>query len=344
MIYIISRGNRVTGGPETLHQAANMIASMGYNVRMYYAEPHTMNVPRQYKVYNIQATDTIEDSEENCLIIPETLTHLLRKFKKIRVCIWWLSLEFYLKADPVTLIKWRMEANKWPRVLFPIAFLVLAAKGKIHFHQYHFDDNGKYLHAYNCEYARLYLANKGIPEEKCVYLCGPLNHTFFEKTIDKKNVRENVILYNPKKGIEFTQKLIAAAKKSSLDAEFIALQGMTPDQISDLMTRAKIYMDFGEFPGPERIPREAVTMGCNIITGRRGSAANDIDIPIPNEMKFEDKEENIPDILEKINDMLNNYDKYYPYYDKYRIKVKNQVSLLRENARILMDKFYSNDN
>ena len=79
-------------------------------------------------------------------------------------------------------------------------------------------------------------------------------------------------------------------------------------------------------------------MGCNIITSRRGSAANEVDVPIPDEMKMEDKDENIPRILDRLRDMLDHYDEYVPYYDSYREKVKNQVPLLRQNAEILLEK------
>lgn len=339
MIYIVSKGNYVSGGPETLHQAANLFASMGQRVGMYYVQPHTMEIPKRFQGYNIEVVDKIEDNENNILIVPETQTYVLNNYKKIKKCIWWLSLENYLNTEPVFLVNWRMKANRWPKVMFPIAWLILVAKGKIHTYRYHFEDNGHFYHTYNCEYAHRYIVTHGVPEERTLYLCGPLNHSFFENA--KKltgNKRKNIILYNPKKGNDFTQKLISAAKKRGLDAEFKPIQGMTPDQITELMSKSKIYIDFGNFPGPERIPREAVTMGCNIITSKNGAAANEIDVPIPENLKFEDKEENIPKIIKTLQDMLSDYDGYYHYYDKYREKVEGQVELLQTNAKQLLER------
>ena len=132
--------------------------------------------------------------------------------------------------------------------------------------------------------------------------------------------------------------MISAAEGSGLKAEFKPIQDMTPDQITEVMSRSKIYIDFGNFPGPERIPREAVTMGCNIITSKNGAAANEIDVPIPEKLKFEDKEENIPQIIKLLQDMLMNYDIYYHYYDKYREKVVGQVELLQKNAELLLER------
>lgn len=340
MIYVISPGKVVTGGPETLHQFAGLLAELGQEVGMYYLAPHTMTVPQRYQKYSVPVVDAIVDSEENILIIPETMTFVLGRYKKIRKCIWWLSWDNYFKSYPKHSVNDRMEKYKLPQFLFPAVYVLLILKRKIYpYHYfYQFNDGGEIFHLYNCEYAHQKLLEYGILEERTLYLCGPLNHSFFERAERiPKTARENVILYNPKKGLDFTQKLIRQAKERKLPAEFIAIQGMTPDQIAKRMSTAKIYIDFGNFPGPERMPREAVTMGCNIITSRNGAAANDVDVPIPDELKFAETEEQIPAILDRLEDMLNNYEKYYPQYDAYREKVRNQVPLLQENTKRFLE-------
>lgn len=345
MIYIVSTGNMVTGGPETLHQTASIYQKAGYHVKMYYINPHVMDIPERFKKYHIEAAESIEDSEENMIIIPETLTYLLKKFKYIRVCIWWLSLDNYFKMIPTKMTQWRMEEHHIPRWMFPAVFSCFLMIGKFRFGYYRFDDNDTYFHAYNCEYAKNFILSNGINENKTIYLCGPLNESFFEKAEQGKHTkRENIILYNPKKGMSFTKKIISEAQKQTIDAEFVPIINMTPVQITELMLKAKVYMDFGTFPGPERIPREAVTLGCNIITSKNGSAANYIDVPIPYEMKFDDKDDNIIYIVKKIKDMLENYEKYYPYYDSYRKKVKEQITDLEKNALQLLDMMKENEN
>lgn len=95
-------------------------------------------------------------------------------------------------------------------------------------------------------------------------------------------------------------------------------------------------MGFGDFPGPERIPREAVVMGSNIIISRNGSAGdNNIDVPIPDFMKVDAMDENIPVIIDTLEDMLNNYDKFYHYYDDYRSKIWEQRILFEDNKIII---------
>ncbi|PKM60512.1 MAG: hypothetical protein CVU99_07855 [Firmicutes bacterium HGW-Firmicutes-4] len=339
MIYIVSKGDYVSGGPETLHQAANIFASMGQRVGMFYVQPHSNKIPNRFKGYNVEVVSCIIDSKDNILIVPETQTYILAKYQKIKKCIWWLSLENYINTEPFFLVNWRMKVNHWPKFMFPVAYMGMILKGKIHRYRYRFEDAGEFYHAYNCEYARRYILQNGVPKKKTLYLCGPLNQSFFDRSKEMSNEkRDNIILYNPEKGKIFTQKLIKEARIKGLDAVFCPIQNMTPDQIVELLAHAKVYMDFGNFPGPERIPREAVIMGCNIITSRNGAAANDIDVPIPDDLKFEDKDENIPDIIDKLRDMLQNYETYYPFYDEYREKVVNQIRLLPVNAKILLER------
>ena len=194
MIYIVSLGKSVTGGPETLHQLAKTLTSMGQEVSMYYVSPHINECPGRFKEYGIKAADKVVDSDENILIVPETQTYLLKMFKHIKICIWWLSLDNYLDTQPVTLTRKRMVANNWPKILFPVAFIILVAKGKIHSYRYNFEDGGKYFHTYNCEYAYQYAIKHGVPKERTLYWCGPLNHSFFARSKTMLGKLNNLIV------------------------------------------------------------------------------------------------------------------------------------------------------
>ncbi|WP_216074700.1 hypothetical protein, partial [Acinetobacter baumannii] len=44
---------------------------------------------------------------------------------------------------------------------------------------------------------------------------------------------------------------------------------------------AKVYIDFGEHPGKDRLPREAAMMGTVVVVGMRGAAAFDEDVTLP---------------------------------------------------------------
>lgn len=339
-IYVIIPGKGETGGTESLHQCASLLNQLQYDTSIYYIKPHKMEITEKFKQYNVNIADEIVDEYDNMIIVPETYTYFLSKFKNIRKCIWWLSLDYYLvNSTPKNCVNAWMKEKDFASVLRPFAYLYLFARGRLHRHSYHFEDQGTFFHAYNCEYARQYIVKNGVSEDKMVYMCGPINNEFLSNA-DNMQVkkRDDIILYNPYKGTEFTKKLIKEAESYGLKAEFRPIQNLTPSGIRELMSRAKVYIDFGEFPGPERIPREAVTMGCNILTSKNGSAKNTVDVPIPEFLKFETEEDNIPNIIKMLEKMLLNYDEFYHFYDEYRIKAKNQPKLLHDGILELMHK------
>lgn len=113
------------------------------------------------------------------------------------------------------------------------------------------------------------------------------------------------------------------------DIVFVPIKGMTIGEVRDVLMRSSVYMDLGKFPGPERIPREAAMMNCNIITSMLGSAGNnDLDVPIKPEYKFELIDINLEKIRDLIIDMVDHYDLYVSFFDRYRQKVIDQKQRL----------------
>ena len=66
-------------------------------------------------------------------------------------------------------------------------------------------------------------------------------------------------------------------------------------------------MDFGYHPGKDRMPREAALFGNCIITNQKGSAKNNLDIPIKSKYKFSEVKTNIPKINKQIERIFNDY-------------------------------------
>ncbi|MGB9794571.1 hypothetical protein [Caldisericum exile] len=82
-------------------------------------------------------------------------------------------------------------------------------------------------------------------------------------------------------------------------------------EVIETLQRVKVYVDFGNHSGKNRLPREAIILGCCLITGKRESTAFFEDVPIHDEYKFEDIEENIFKIIEKIRDCFENFKERY---------------------------------
>lgn len=81
------------------------------------------------------------------------------------------------------------------------------------------------------------------------------------------------------------------------------------------------------------MPGESAILGCCVITGKRGSAGFYEDVPIPEEYKFEDKDEDIPNIVNKINDCIKNYNDRYKDFEYYRQFIKNEPKKIIEDLK-----------
>ena len=101
---------------------------------------------------------------------------------------------------------------------------------------------------------------------------------------------------------------------------------MSRTQMIETLQRAKVYIDFGNHPGKDRIPREAAILGCCVITGKRGSAAFYEDVPISDEYKFDDKDENIYRIIHRVRDCLENYAERDKDFEHYRRVIRDEPS------------------
>ena len=328
--YIIAEATSTSGGPETLHQFAQRLGEYGCDVYIYYIDCVGASVPEKFIKYNVKTTVTIEDKEENVLIVPESYTDFLFDYKRIQKSIMWLSLDFYLLTLPWNRTIDTCKRYKIPVLFAPFMYGLLNFSKRLRHKVYRFKQKeGDIFHLYNCEYIREYLVKNNVDQNKMLYLCGPLRDEYFEQVIelDKK---ENIIVYNPKKGLDFTSKLISECEKITKEYCFIPIKDMTPAQIVDLLKKAKLYIDFGYFPGPERIPREAAMMMCNIITSNIGSASNSQDVLVP--YKYEPHKKSVQDILSMINELVLNYEKHICEYDDYRKKVIKQRDLFYINC------------
>ncbi len=306
-----------TGGTELLHQLAYKLNRLGQPTYMVYSKPveGSSVEERFFKKYEVKVAHRVEDSKNNLLIMPENILKYLPSYKHIQKAAWWLSVDNY------------SGARKGKCSVFRYILRSLLDE-YIHF----FDK--RWIHYVQSEYARLYVVEeRGIPQSKVYNLSDYLNSEFLESN---RNIsfsgRKDNILYNPKKGIDVTKQLMNLLPQYN----WIPIQNMTPAQICQLMRESKLYIDFGNHPGKDRMPREAAICGCCIITGKRGAAANDVDIKIPAKYKFEDTDFEL--ISEKIKAMLNTYDTIVSDFDSYREKIRNEESIFdMEIKKIFID-------
>lgn len=302
-IYIACPGNAHTGGPELLHQTCSLLIQYGLNAQMFYTLGNRDNpVNEFYRKYHLPYVWEVEDDPHNVLIFYEMIDALYYEYNRVQKIFWWLSVDNYLR---------HLSA-----IISNVADNALAAPLPKFFY---FQDTEKDTeHWVQSEYARRFVLLNGVHEKNIYVVEDYLSQAFLSKAasvdFDKK---EDIVAFNPGKGLNVTRRLINFAP--SID--WLPIKNMTPEQVQQALSKAKVYIDFGNHPGKDRIPREAAISGCVVITGRRGAAGNDIDVNIPDEFKFGETDEELYSALEKICEVFQNFKTFYDKQKSYREKI-----------------------
>ena len=254
-IYMVCPANIHSGGCELCHQLVSQLLQFGLDAYVFYMEA-SMNafnpenpVDDFYKKYHCPYVLEIEDKPQNILIINETANWIYGILKNIRKIFWWMSVDNYLSnlSD-----------------LFHHRIKIALVEPLPRFFYFQNDDTEHWVQS---EYARQFVELNGVPVEKVYVVEDYLNQAFWINA-DKVDLtkKENIVAFNPNKGFETTRWLIEFAPYIN----WMKIKNMTPEQVQKLLERAKVYIDFGNHPGKDRIPREAAISGCVVITGKRG--------------------------------------------------------------------------
>ena len=314
--YVVIPRSAVSGGPELLHQLAFSIQKtkgMGKVYIAYYSNNEsdifgkndfTDPVPYEYRKYtkecNVINANDIQDNSDNILIIPEILSEFAVKFDKAKIYFWWLSVDNFFKYADYNILHDAIEKAN--------------------------------LHLYQSEYARHFLKQINIDDNKMFGLSDYINDDYIY--INDKYKKEDIIAYNPKKGYNFSKALMSLLENYN----FVPIEKMNIEQVKELLSKAKVYIDFGNHPGKDRLPREAAIMKCCVICGTRGSAINEIDIPIESKYKINVNQYNwFNDAKKIILDCLNNYEKNILNFDGYRLIISEEKRLFTDMVRTLVD-------
>jgi len=314
---IVSPSHIATGGTELLQQLCAQLQEFGCNAYMYYPEPYE-NSPVQQKFgsYGNPSVKYVEDVEKTILIVPETRIDMLYHFHKINKIIWWLSVDNYYGAFKETTCLFKKLYRK-----------IKDIRNNEMFKQV--------FHLVQSEYAKKFLIEeKRIQYKNIAYLSDYLNESFVESAYSGTITKENIILYNPRKGYEFTKKIIEDVD----EYQWLPLQNLTREQMIELLQRSKVYIDFGNHPGKDRIPREAAICGCCVITGKQGAANNNKDVPIGNKYKFDDNIGSIAAIHQAISECIEKYDDAILDFQQYRNIICNERARFKSDVKRLFVK------
>lgn len=314
-VFILSFGFYTTGGIELLHQLAfelNKYPTINARIS-YFESKNRLQQPLQPPIYTQRYNTRYVTEKLNnppVVIFPETLAFAsnAKQFENSLKIIYWESVDNYYHDN----------LPKHLKDVFPIDC----------------------LHLTQSYYATDHVINKlHIPKTNVLSCTDYLSEEFFF-TPSTTRERQNVVTYNPRKlagknNTPFIQKLFATLEKDKNIITFPLVNYSTGDLVK-LLDNSKLYMDFGNHPGKDRIPREAAIRGSCVMTGLAGAARFSQDIFIPGKYKIEDKEENIPKIIDRIHYIFNNFSICTKDFDPYREKIKREKTLFELEVKDLV--------
>jgi len=329
-IFIFNASNAKPGGCEGLYQLEDKLLKLGHDAYMVFIPSSENPVPDIFKKYNVKIAQEVEDDKDNVLITPECWISKLTPYKNIQKAIYWLSVEHAERTISTTALSTNSKYPKLKKI--PGLRKTYTTLYKF-FKTINFKDENL-LHLAPCAYPIDYLQKEGLyniyPVADYAYTLQNLRtNPLFERKSGK--YRENNILYNPKKNGRFLKKII----NKSPQFNWIKIEKLTPDGVLELMTKSKVYIDFGYHPGKERMPREAIVCGCCVIVGKKGTAKYFQDVPILNKYKFDFERKEIKKIIATIQDCLDNYDERIKEFETYRRITEMQEENMEFNIRQL---------
>jgi hypothetical protein len=250
----------ITGGPEAIHQLAQIINDLGVRAEILYGGPDfkikkgklmyepAVNDPvrEEYARYFPITARSVTLTERTLIIMPEMNAFMHEMFAPAGFACWWLSWDNIFDprnrlSDPALLSKFLAQSD----------ILHLAQTFRVHTH---LRDRGarRILDLVDYTDPRFTTAKPVHP-----------NRTF-------------TVAYNPRKAGELAKHFFDRHP----DIPSCPIIGMSKDQVRDALSRAMIYVEFGHNPGNDRMPREAACVGCVVLAKAEGGSAYFEDMPL----------------------------------------------------------------
>lgn len=296
-IQIVSPAGAQSGGPESLHNLVSLANKIGFDAEIvYYPYAKGHAVPSRYRKYKVPV-GVLKDEPNVIIIFPEIYSMEALNITNAKAVIWWLSVDFFQR------IKYHNFRDK-------VRYVLMALRRKRPFKGV--QSLRHLMHFTKAAYDRMYLEQRGVQGFR---LAGPISE-FYLKPCSPQDIqlKKNTILFSPRRD----KKVVPALISRFPQLKFIPIAGLDEQGLRDAYLSSKLYVDFGNHPGKERMPREAAASGCCVITGLLGSAANNEDIPIPSRFKFDTNEEfffekfesAVLEVFEKFSDVYNEFSSY----------------------------------
>lgn len=307
----------VTGGPENLSQLYAELKKLGLETYFYWMsdvfaikkryqdgtwylckdEKNTMNSAyvETYGVNSLERDIPLDD--KTLVIVSEPLADMIALFENARTAIAWLSIGNFRGKD-TELLQYFIFNGKLRDVQC------------IHFSQ--------------SPWIQKKLQSWGVES----FLLGDyINKAYLSESAAEKI--NNSVAFFPRKAKRLGEAFVAQYNNFN----YIRLQNLDKSGMIKALDSAKIYIDFGDFPGRDRVPREALLRNC-VIFIRNVACATDFDsFPIDDYFRFSDKDVVDGTLYKKVCETLANYENMKKMQDFMRQQVLEEPALFEKNVK-----------
>ena len=142
------------------------------------------------------------------------------------------------------------------------------------------------------------------------------------------------VAYNPKK--IGASDLARRFFDHSTDIPACPIIGMSRDQVHETLRQTMIYVEFGNNPGNDRLPREAASVGCIVLAKNAGGSSYFEDMPIDAEFKFTEQDVRSGRLARLIRTIASDPAPYFEAQEFYRSCLRLQREQMMLQTRRLL--------
>ncbi len=294
-----------TGGPECLYQLCDAINELGYQSLIVPSidTSHLSPCP-DFEKYNVTYLRNRKIHPQDVLIIPEVSNRIPKWLSKsispANLVVWWLSVDNSPKvpfnkyeqrnyqihsrwmpeelsqnkpSNPVSVQSFLHFFSQLKTLVFKIRLKMMTSEVDLELCN----------HFAQSEYAQKVVSKTLV--KKVGMLTDYVYGAEFQKMPVAKTARaKKRVAYNPFKGSELMRTFVSLFEG---EVTFVELRNMNTEQVAKTLQDSDLYLDLGHFPGKDRIPREAILVGCPVFLANRGAARNNKDFNLHADFKVD---------------------------------------------------------
>ena len=313
MVQFLCPPNYATGGTEAIFSCVDMLFELGIDAELVLCTFDNGGmqvwgenaVPERFKKYRYRLASSVSP-KSTCVVCPEGFLKYIELLSGLPLWIWWLSID---NAFDRTYLRKRLD-------IVIGAYISNYRTKKI-------ATTIPQKHLCQSAYSRTVLERWGMSCSMLTdYVDVPISLTDLPKTC--------TVSYNARRG---QSEALSTLSHLSGNVEIVPIINMTVYQVQQTLARSMICLDFGFFPGKDRLVREATLLGNVVLTSKIGSAGYFEDFGIDSTYKFSIRmHRERQRCLNVIRDILNQRSYHLEAQSRFRTIVSQERDVFRSEV------------